>query len=131
MPNDFSLVPGVAPIVLLTADDESRLPEVAVAATRDHRLIQRWAAQHKAEPATGESTPSGESTVHVNDGDAGIRFNFPGVGVFRPITWNEWFDNFETHELVFVYERDKSGRSPSYRYRLVKLESLKGGPELR
>jgi hypothetical protein len=117
--------------VVVTAADEDRLPEVAVAATRDHQLIQRWAAHHKAEPATGERTPSGESTVNVNDGDAGIRFNFPGVGLFRPITWDEWFDNFETHELMFVYERDSTGRSLSYRYRLVKQESLKGGPALR
>ena len=131
MAKDSSLVPGVAPIVLLTADNEDRHPEVTIAATRDHELIQRWAAQHKAEPATGERTSSGESTVNVNDGDAGIRFNFPAAGLFRPISWDEWFDNFETHELVFVYERDKAGRNTSYRYRLVKLESLQGGPALR
>ena len=131
MAKEFSLVPGVAPIVLLTADNEDRLPEVPVAATRDHQLIQRWAVQHKAEPATGERTSSGESTVNVSDGDAGIRFNFPGAGLFRPITWDEWFDNFETHELVFVYERDQTGRSANYRYRLVKLEALQSGPVLR
>ena len=130
MANDPSLVPGVAPIVLVTIDNEQRHPEVRVAATRDHTLIQRWASQHQAEPATGERTSSGESTVDVNDGDAGIRFNFPAVGRFRAITWEEWFDNFETHELVFVYERDTTGHGQSYRYRLVKLDSLQGGPAL-
>ena len=130
MANDPSLVPGVAPIVLVTAADEARHPEVRVAATRDHEVIQRWASQHKAEPATGERTSSGEGTVNVNDGDAGIRFNFPAVGRFRPITWDEWFGNFERHELVFVYERDTPGHGQSYRYRLVTLDALQGGPAL-
>jgi antitoxin HicB len=29
---------------------------------------------------------------------------FPGLGRFRPITWEEWFENFFRHELVFVFE---------------------------
>ena len=40
----------------------------------------------------------------MNDGGAGIRFNFPGIGRFRPISWEEWFENFFLHELVFVFE---------------------------
>src|SRR5687767_15511140 len=45
--------------------------------TSDHDTIQRWAARHSAVPATGEATVSGPATVDVNDGGAGIRFNFP------------------------------------------------------
>jgi hypothetical protein len=130
MTHDPSLVPGVTPIVLVTAETEERYPDVRVAATRDHDVIQRWASQHKAEPATGERTASGDSTVDVNDGDAGIRFNFPAVGRFRPITWDEWFGNFEQYDLVFVYERETAGVSRSYRYRLVTQESLQAGPAL-
>jgi hypothetical protein len=130
MVTNSSLIPGTGPLVLLTADNEQRHPELTVAATRDHELIQRWAGQHKAEPATGERTASGEGTVDVHDGDAGIRFNFPGVGRFRPIDWEEWFGNFEAHELVFVYERNTPGQSTSYRYRLVTLASLQPGPSL-
>jgi hypothetical protein len=129
--SDSPLVPGITPIVLLTADNEARHASVAVAATRDHQLIQRWAAQHQAEPATGEQTASGEGTVHVNDGGAGIRFNFPAASRFRPITWDEWFDNFETHELVFVYERDPAASGTNYRYRIVKMDELQSGPSLR
>jgi hypothetical protein len=128
---DSSLVPDATPIVVLTADDEDRHPDVDVAATRDHDLIRRWAAKHDAEPATGEHTPSGEGTVDINDGGAGIRFNFPAVSRFRPIAWDEWFDNFDTHRLVFVFERDTNGRRASYRYRLVTLESLQSGATLR
>ena len=122
-----SFVPRTTPVVLLTADNDTRHPGVPVAATRDHQLIQRWAARHQAEPATGETTASGPGTLDVNDGGAGIRFNFPAAGRFRPITWEEWFGNFETHELVFVYDRDTDGRGASYRYKLVKMEALQGG----
>jgi DUF2934 family protein len=77
---------------------------VRVAATTDHDEITAWAVRHGAEPATGEATASGPATIAVNDGGAGIRFNFPGFARLRPISWDEWFDNFERHDLVFVYE---------------------------
>jgi hypothetical protein len=93
--------------------------------TRDHDVIRRWAAKRQAEPATGEATTSGPATVNVNDGGAGIRFNFPGSGHFRPISWDEWLDNFDRHECAFVFERDSS-TSPSGRYRIVKAEDWKG-----
>ena len=48
--------------------------------TRDHELIKQWATERHAAPATGEATGSGPATFKVNDGGAGIRFNFPGSG---------------------------------------------------
>ena len=96
--------------------------ESPVVATRDHDLIRRWANARQAEPATGEATASGPSTsMSVNDGGAGIRFNFPGAGRFRPISWDEWFENFDRHELAFVYDNDGQPESASGRYRLVKF----------
>jgi hypothetical protein len=126
MLTDITLVTPPAPIVLVTADNELRHPEVAVAATRDHELIRRWAERRHDVPATGEKTESGEANVRVTDGDAGIRFNFPGAGRFRPISWDEWFANFETHELIFVFERDRDSHPPSSRYRFVKFASVQG-----
>jgi hypothetical protein len=81
-------------------------PGVRTEATRDHADIRRWATKHKAEPATGEATPSGPAGRNVNDAGAGIRFNFPGFAPLRPISWEEWLDNFDQHELVFVYEEE-------------------------
>lgn len=72
-------------------------------ATRDHEVIRRWAERRQAEPATGEATASGPATVHVFDGGAGIRFNFPGAAPFRPIGWEEWFQNFDRYRLIFIY----------------------------
>jgi hypothetical protein len=92
--------------------------------TRDHELIKQWATERHATPATGEATGSGPATFKVNDGGAGIRFNFPGVGAFRPIGWDEWFENFEHHACAFVYDGDSS-RPLSSRYRIVKAEDWK------
>lgn len=69
-------------------------------ATRDHGVIRQWTAWHQAEAGTGEATASGPATVEVHDGGAGIRFNYPGFGRFRSITWEEWFDNFDRHHLT-------------------------------
>jgi hypothetical protein len=107
-------------------------------ATRDHGVIRRWAARRRAEPATGEATASGPATADIQDGGAGIRFNFPGFARLRPITWEEWFDNFERHQLIFVYEdhheeqpevyedHSEAAEPLSPRYRIVKTEDWSG-----
>lgn len=118
-----SLLPD-GPITLIDREDEERNAHIPVVATRDHELIRRWATRRHAEPATGEETESGPSTMSVNDEGAGVRFNFPAVGRFRPITWDEWFRNFDEYSLVFIYERDAGARTPSSRYRLVRLDVL-------
>jgi hypothetical protein len=91
-----------------------------VVSTRDHQVIRQWAEQRQAEPATGEATRSGPATVNVADGGAGVRFNYPGHGPFRPISWEEWFENFDRHGCAFVYDNDSPDARPSMRYRIVK-----------
>ena len=85
--------------------------EIRALMTRDHGVICDWAARHKAEPATGEATSTGPATVDVNDGGAGVRFNFPSAARFRPISWEEWFDNFDSYGLTFVYEEEVADRA--------------------
>lgn len=89
----------------------------SIRATRDHELVRRWAEQHHAQPATGESTSSGPAVAtRIVDGGAGIRFNFPGLSPFRPISWEEWFQNFDRHGVTFLYEEtDKAVRTAWYR----------------
>jgi hypothetical protein len=91
--------------------------------TRDHAVIRQWAASRDAQPATGEATRTGPQTVDVNDGDASIRFNFPGAAPFRSISWSEWFDHFDRHLLTFVFEHLGS-QSLSNRCRIVKTKDL-------
>ena len=114
-------------VPVVTAQSEPHGTGVGAVATRDHDLIRQWAARRQAEPATGEATDSGPGVIDVNDGGPGIRFNFPGVGRYRPISWDEWFDNFDRHQLTFVYEdRLEEGGPPSGRYRIVKAEQWQG-----
>ena len=87
--------------------------------TRDPAEICRWAARHRAEPATGEATASGPATTQVTDGGTGLRFNFPGFAPFRAITWAEWFEHFDQHGLAFVYEEDVADRAGTIRYRPI------------
>ena len=94
-------------------------PSTHVVFTRDHEVIREWAEKRQAVPATGEATASGPATVQVTDGGAGVRFNFPGTGTYRPISWDEWLENFDTHECAFVYDNDSTGPL-SNRYRIVK-----------
>jgi hypothetical protein len=88
----------------LTTSPPHDPPGVRTRATCDHATIRRWAVQHAAEPATGQESASGPAVRNVNDTGAGIRFNFPGFARYRTIAWREWFDHFEQHELMFVYE---------------------------
>jgi hypothetical protein len=114
-----SLLPENEPVRHVKTSHAGEHPPGTVLTTDSRELIRAWAAKRAAEPATGESTQSGPATVDVRDGGAGIRFNFPGAARFRPISWEEWFDNFTRHDLMFVYEGDVPGQTPSGRYRLV------------
>jgi Protein of unknown function (DUF2934) len=104
-------IPDEGAVSVPTAEVQSRPARDWSMATRDHRVIRAWAARHRAEPATGEATPSGPATVNVNDGGVGIRFNFPGVGRFRPISWEEWLDHFDRNRLTFVYQEETADRA--------------------
>jgi hypothetical protein len=93
--------------------------------TRDHAVIRQWAIVRQAEPATGAASKSGPPTVDVNDGGSGVRFNFPGAAPFRPIGWDEWFENFDNNQLVFVYEEPLTDPLKSM-YRIEKRDAVLG-----
>jgi hypothetical protein len=125
MPIEGPLIPDNKRIPCVTRDTPPE-PGAAVVSTRDHALIEAWARMLGAEPATGEATASGPaSAMSVVDGGTGLRFNFPGWGRFRVITWSEWFEHFNRHDLTFVFEPPEGDGPPSGRYRLVRTEDLK------
>ena len=96
-------------------------PGVRMQRTNDHHVVRRWATEPSAEPATGEASESGPSTVVVNDGGAGIRFNFPGFAPFRPITWEEWLGHFDRHHLLFVFEEQDPAQVATRAYERSRL----------
>lgn len=126
MSNEGPMIAPPLRVALVDAADAGRAPDVRTRATQDRSLIEQWARPRGASPATGEGTSSGApSTFSVNDGDAGIRFNFPGHAMFRPISWDEWFDNFERYDLAFVFDADAPGQPPSNRWRLMPMSELR------
>lgn len=131
MPNDGPVIVPPMRVALVDRSDTDRTPDVRTRATRDHSVIQRWAEERGAEPAIGEDSPSGPRvSFDVNDGDAGIRFNFPGHARFRGIGWAEWFDHLDRHDLTFLYERDEPGQPVSYRWRLMPTARLRASAEI-
>ena len=113
----------------ITGDSLPDPPGVRTQSTRNHEAIRQWAARYRAEPATGEATASGPATVEMNDGGAGIRFNFPGSARFRPISWDEWFDNFDRHNLRFVYEEEDAQQVALRAYKLWQARGSQAGRE--
>ena len=121
--------PSLDRFTVLTSGTPAERPGLHVVSTRERAEIERWASAHSAQPATGEATASGPAVKTMNDTGAGIRFNFPGFAPFRVISWDEWFRNFEEHDLVFVYEEQRDGggndapaadQAAAVRYRLIK-----------
>lgn len=122
MQSKRDLLPERPRIERLDSTDATPSDSAEVLVTRDHEVIKRWAAERQAEPATGEATGSGAATTAtLRDGGAGVRFNFPGLSAFRPISWDEWFANFDQHRCAFVYDNDSS-TPPNNVYRIVKAD---------
>ena len=118
------LLPKQGWVQKVESADSSLIASSDAVFTREHDEIRGWAEARHAEPATGEATQSGPSTIHVNDGGAGVRFNFPGAAAFRPISWEEWFENFDKHHCAFVFDNDSS-MTLSSRYRIVNADAWK------
>ena len=82
--------------------------------TRNHEVIQRWAEERKAKPATVKGSRHGD---HVGV----LRFNFPGYaedGNLEEISWDEWFRTFDERNLNFIYQEHKTDGKMSNFFRL-------------
>lgn len=82
-------------------------------ATRNHDVIQRWAEERKAVPATVPGTEHG--------GEPGVlRFNFPGYGGqdLKEISWGQWFKPFDERHLVFLFQEEQKAGNQSNFFKL-------------
>jgi hypothetical protein len=79
-------------------------------ATRSHTVIEHWAKERNAVPATVPGTE--------HEDRAGVlRFNFPGYGgrKLKEISWQEWFKTFDDRQLVFIFqEHIKNGNMSNF-----------------
>ncbi len=82
-------------------------------ATRSHEVIQKWAEERGAQPATIAGTRQGERP-------GVLRFNFPGYGgeTLESISWEEWFKPFDERNLVFVFQEHLKNGNQSNFFRL-------------
>ncbi len=78
-------------------------------ATRSHEVIQQWADERGAKPATIPGADPEAPRV--------LQLDFPGFGgqTLEPVGWDEWFRTFDDRNLVFVFQdRLKNGNQSNF-----------------
>ncbi|MEU4381125.1 hypothetical protein [Micromonospora echinofusca] len=98
-------------LISSTADRPERPGRSLV--TTNHEVIQRWARERGAKPATIAGTERA--------GRAGVlTFNMPGYresSRIREITWGEWFRTFDERKLNLIYQEQLRNGRPSNFFR--------------
>ncbi|MFH5823818.1 hypothetical protein [Georgenia sp. AZ-5] len=83
--------------------------------TTDHDEIRKWVEAHDGKPASVRGTES--------KGAPGVlRIDFPGGAgekELEHISWDDWFDKFESENLAFLYQERKADGSDSTFFKLV------------
>jgi hypothetical protein len=77
-------------------------------ATRNPAVIQRWADERKAKPATIPGADPERPRV--------LRLDFPGYAEdLEPVSWDAWCAVFERRQVVFLFQEHlKSGRQSNF-----------------
>jgi hypothetical protein len=84
--------------------------------TVDHAQIQEWVEERGGRPAIF----NGE-VIEDQDGVLRIDFHEHTAGqTLEPISWQEFFEQFEQQGLAFVYQDETSGDVPSRYFRFTR-----------
>jgi hypothetical protein len=87
----------------------------------EHEEIREWAEERRARPARVKGTGRQKDDVGM------IRLDFPGYsgeGSLQPISWDEWFRQFDKNNLaLLVQDKTKSGRRSNFN-KLVSRETV-------
>jgi hypothetical protein len=87
-------------------------------ATTDHEKIREWAESRDGRPARVKGT-GGRSKPAI------LRIDFPGFSgedTLEPISWEEFFEQFDRAGLAFLYQDEPNSRF----FKLVKRETVSG-----
>jgi hypothetical protein len=96
----------------VTSTDEEPEREGRSLATTHHEVIRQWAEERDGVPATVEGTEHGD---HLGV----LRIDFGGDdSKLRHVSWEEWFDTFDTRGLNFIYQEQRSDGQQSNFFRL-------------
>lgn len=96
--------------VTSTEDEPER--EGRSLATTHHEVIKQWAEERGGVPATVEGTEHGD---HLGV----LRIDFGGKDdKLRHVSWEEWFDTFDSRKLNFIYQEQRSDGTQSNFFRL-------------
>ncbi|WP_437993169.1 hypothetical protein [Sorangium sp. So ce145] len=95
--------------------------------TIDHDEIRAWVEARGGHPATVARTEK--------EGEPGVlRIDFPGYSgedTLEEISWDDFFDKFESSNLAFVYQEAKASGEPSYFSKLVSRPDDVGGKKAK
>ena len=96
--------------VTSTEDEPER--EGRSLATTHHEVIRQWAEERDGVPATVEGTEHGD---HLGV----LRIDFGGGNdKLRHVSWEEWFETFDSRQLNFIYQEQRSDGQQSNFFRL-------------
>lgn len=88
----------------------------------DHDEIRRWAEERRATPSCVKGTGNGQGPM--------IRLDFPGYDgeeSLQEISWDQWFQSFDDHNLALLVQERTSGGEKSNFNKLVKRETARAG----
>jgi hypothetical protein len=82
--------------------------------TTDHDEIRSWVEEHHGSPAAVRGTGNGDVGV--------LRIDFPGGAgedELEHVSWDEWFEKFDSEDLAFLYQERKASGEDSTFFKLV------------
>lgn len=85
--------------------------------TTDHNEIKKWAEERQGKPALVRGTEDNQ------DGAGLLRINFPGYAEenLKDISWDEFFETFDSKNLAFLYQDEVEGEKSRF-FKLVNKE---------
>jgi hypothetical protein len=89
----------------------------------DHEEIRTWVEERGGAPAAVTRTRGGRGR---GEGTGILRIDFPGFsgeGSLEPISWDEFFEEFDRAKLAFLCQDSTAGGEPSNFNKLVKRDT--------
>jgi hypothetical protein len=96
----------------ITSTEEEPEREGRSLVTTHHEAIREWAEARGGKPATVPGTEHGDrlGVLRIDFGETNAEL--------RPVSWEEWFDTFDSRRLNFIYQEERTDGNQSTFFRL-------------